>query len=59
MIYLDALIGEYDLMTRVSTLSWYELPVDPTDFGLQLLPELRDCFDQQRHQIEAIGITYH
>lgn len=59
MIYLDALIGEYDLMTRVTTLDWYALPVDPVDFALQPLSELRNCFDQQRDQISPIGLTYH
>lgn len=59
MIYLDALIGEYDLMTRVSTLDWYELPVDPVDFGLKPLAELRDVFDQARETIDPIGLTYH
>ncbi|UTW04487.1 hypothetical protein KDX31_05635 [Amphritea atlantica] len=59
MIYLDALIGEYDLMTRVSTLDWYDLPPDPVDYALQPLSELRNCFDQQRNQISPIGLTYH
>ncbi|WP_261841383.1 hypothetical protein [Aliamphritea ceti] len=59
MIYLDALIGEYDLMTRVSTLDWYELPVDPLDFGLRPMAELRDQFDELKAQIKLIGLTYH
>ncbi len=59
MIYLDALIGEYDLMTRVSTLDWYDLPADPVDYVLQPLSELRNCFDQQRNQISPIGLIYH
>ncbi|WP_428034492.1 hypothetical protein [Amphritea sp.] len=59
MIYLDALIGEYDLMTRVSTLDWYDLPVDPEDYVLRPLSELRNCFDQQRNLISPIGLIYH
>ena len=59
MIWLDALVGEYDLMTRVSTLNWYNLPKEPVDFGLKPLAELRNCFDQQRQQIIPIGLTYH
>lgn len=59
MIYLDALIGEYDLMTRVSTLDWYELPTDPLDFGLRRLAELRNDFDQIKPEIKLIGLTYH
>lgn len=59
MIYLDALIGEYDLMTRVSTLDWYELPAEPVDFALKPLSELRQFFDQTRESIDPIGLTYH
>ncbi|MCV6609573.1 MAG: hypothetical protein OIF55_02260 [Amphritea sp.] len=59
MIYLDALIGEYDLMTRVSTLDWFSLPADPLDYGLKPLSGLRDYFDQLRDQIDLIGLTYH
>jgi len=46
-------------MTRVSTLDWYELPVDPVDFGLKPLAELRGVFDQARDAIDPIGLTYH
>ncbi len=59
MIYLDALIGEYDLMTRVSTLDWYELPVDPVDFGLYPLAQLREQFDNVKSAIHPVGLTYH
>ncbi len=59
MIYLDAQLGEFDLMTRVATLSWYDKPVDPVDFGLQPLLNLRDCFDAIRSQIRLIGVTLH
>ena len=59
MIYLDALIGEYDLMTRVSALDWYELPADPLDFGLRPMAQLRDQFDTIKSDIKLIGLTYH
>ena len=59
MIYLDALLGEFDLMTRVSTLSWYELPVDPSDYGLKPLSHIRDAFDQLRGGIKLIGVMLH
>ncbi|WP_207061034.1 hypothetical protein [Motiliproteus sp. SC1-56] len=59
MIFLDALIGEFDLMTRVATLSWYERPAEPLDFGLTPLSRLRGEFDQLRPQIDLIGVTLH
>lgn len=59
MIFLDALIGEYELMTRVATLDWLEMPVDPKDFGLQPLEELRHSFDQLKHRVGPIGIVIH
>ncbi len=59
MIYLDAVLGEFDLMTRVSTLSWYPLPVEPLDHGLKPLGELRAVFDAQRTEINLIGVTLH
>ena len=59
MIYLDALLGEFDLMTRVATLRWYDKPADPLDFGLLPLGRLRETFDQQRQQIRLIGVTLH
>ena len=59
MIFLDALLGEFDLMTRVATLSWYDKPTDPVDFGLKPLANLRHCFDEIRSQIRIIGVTLH
>lgn len=59
MIYLDALLGEFDLMTRVATLSWYDIPDEPLDFGLKRLSGLREEFDGLRAQIRLIGVTLH
>jgi len=59
MIFLDALIGEYELMTRIWTLDWLELPKDPQDYSLRPLAELREVFDSHKHRVEPIGITMH
>ncbi|RDE24218.1 hypothetical protein DV711_01055 [Motiliproteus coralliicola] len=59
MIYLDALLGEFDLMTRVATLCWYDKPQDPLDYGLRPLSDVRDLFDSLRDQIRLIGVTLH
>ena len=59
MIYLDALIGEYELMTRVASLDWFELPASPEDFGLIRLLDLRESFDALKHTAEPIGMTLH
>ncbi|TCK08477.1 hypothetical protein [Marinobacterium mangrovicola] len=59
MILLDALIGEYELMTRIWSLDWYELPVDPIDFGLMPLSHLRHAFDDMKDRVQPIGITIH
>ncbi|GGC01235.1 hypothetical protein GCM10011352_29240 [Marinobacterium zhoushanense] len=59
MILLDALIGEYELMTRVWSLDWYELPIDPVDFGLMPLSHLRHAFDQMKARVAPVGITIH
>jgi hypothetical protein len=59
MIFLDAIIGEFDLMTRVATLSWYEIPDDPLDHGLLPLSSLRSDFDAVRDNIRLIGMTLH
>jgi len=59
MVYLDALLGEFDLMTRVATLSWYDKPVDPVDFSLLPLAALRESFDSFRTQVRLIGVTLH
>ncbi len=48
MIYLDAILGEFDLMTRVASLSWYPLPKTPLDHGLLPFLELRQRFDEVR-----------
>jgi len=59
MIFLDALIGEYELMTRIWTLDWFELPAAPEDYGLIPLGNLRELFDGQKGEISPIGITVH
>lgn len=59
MIFLDALIGEYELMTRVWALDWFEMPVDPVDYGLSPLSELRESFDLLKIKVAPIGITIH
>lgn len=59
MIYLDALIGEYELMTKVHVLDWFELPQSPEDHGLFKLINLRDRFDEIKTEIMPIGITQH
>lgn len=59
MIYLDALLGEFDLMTRVATLSWYPQPQEPMDHGLKPLATLRDEFDRSRSKVQLIGATVH
>lgn len=59
MIFLDAQLGEFDLMTRVATLSWYDKPAEPVDFGLKPLAGLRHCFDDIRSEIRIIGVTLH
>lgn len=59
MILLDALIGEYELMTRVWSLDWYELPTDPVDYGLMPLSHLRHAFDGMKERVEPVGITIH
>ncbi|PXF30465.1 hypothetical protein WH50_15070 [Pokkaliibacter plantistimulans] len=59
MYYLDAFIGEYDMMTRVATLNWYQLPADPLDFGLRPLSELREEFDNVRTRVRPVGVVFH
>lgn len=59
MIFLDALLGEFDLMTRVASLSWHDLPADPLDYGLLPLDQLRALFDRERHRVGIIGVTVH
>lgn len=59
MILLDALIGEYELMTRIWSLDWYELPAEPLDYGLMPLADLRYAFDQIKDRVQPVGITIH
>ena len=59
MIFMDALIGEFELMTRVWSLDWYELPKDPLDFGLFPLEDLRERFDNIKEKVKPLGITLH
>ncbi|MCV6589847.1 MAG: hypothetical protein OIF57_12580 [Marinobacterium sp.] len=59
MIYLDALLGEYELMTRVWKLDWLELPEIPLDYGLQPLADLRSAFDSIKHDVMPVGIRIH
>jgi hypothetical protein len=59
MIFLDALIGEYELMTRVWSLDWLERPLDPRDYGLRPLSELREAFDRDKSAAAPIGMTMH
>ncbi|MCJ8340889.1 MAG: hypothetical protein MJK10_20695 [Pseudomonadales bacterium] len=59
MIFLDALIGEYELMTKVWALDWLATPADPVDYALKPLSQLRDYFDQLKDKVAPIGITFH
>lgn len=59
MIFMDALIGEYELMTRIWALDWCELPVEPLDFGLIPLLQLREQFDKLKDDVKPVGITIH
>ncbi|MGB0204060.1 MAG: hypothetical protein ACPF9K_03295 [Neptuniibacter sp.] len=59
MIFMDALIGEYELMTKVHSLDWFELPQSPEDHGLFKLINLRDRFDELKQEIKPIGLTLH
>jgi hypothetical protein len=59
MIFLDALIGEYELMTKIWALDWVEAPVDPVDYALKPLSDLREYFDEIKSEASPIGITFH
>jgi hypothetical protein len=59
MLLLDAILGEYELMTRIASINWLDLPADPLDHGLLSLSHLRTAFDGQRHHIRTIGIAVH
>ena len=59
MIFLDALIGEYELMTKIWALDWVEAPKDPVDYALKPLSDLREYFDEIKSEVMPIGITFH
>lgn len=59
MIYLDAILGEFDMMTRVSTLNFYRKPAEPIDHGLKFLSHLRKHFDSVRAEVPMLGVTVH
>jgi len=59
MIFLDALIGEYELMTRIWALDWFEKPAAPEDFGFVPLRRLREVFDDIKVDSRPVGITLH
>ncbi|GAB2595448.1 hypothetical protein DN062_12755 [Nitrincola tibetensis] len=59
MIFLDAIIGEFEIMTRIWSLDWFEIPADPLDFGLIPLEELRNAFDKIKDSVKPLGITLH
>ena len=59
MIFMDALIGEYELMTRIWALDWCELPKEPLDYGLIPLSKLREQFDKLKDEVKPVGITIH
>lgn len=45
LMFLDAIIGEYDLMTRIASIDWHDTPADPLDHGLRDLTSLRQAYD--------------
>ncbi|MGB0733856.1 MAG: hypothetical protein ACPGPF_08815, partial [Pontibacterium sp.] len=59
MMFIDAQIGEYELMTRIHLLDWLELPDVPEDFGLLPLSGFRDVFDRMKRQSRPVGIVLH
>jgi hypothetical protein len=59
LMFLDAIVGEYDLMTRIHSVNWLELPEDPLDHGLKPLVELRQQFDLLRPKRSALGEALH
>jgi hypothetical protein len=58
-MFLDAIVGEYDLMTRIHSVNWLDLPEDPLDYGLKPLIELRQQFDLLRSKRPALGEALH
>jgi len=59
LMFLDAIVGEYDLMTRIHSVNWLDLPEDPLDHGLKPLIELRKQFDLLRSKRPALGEALH
>tara|TARA_B110000503_G_scaffold76915_1_gene118633 strand:- start:891 stop:1538 length:648 start_codon:yes stop_codon:yes gene_type:complete len=59
LMFLDAIVGEYDLMTRIHSVNWLDLPEDPLDYGLKPLIELRQQFDLLRSKRPALGEALH
>ena len=59
LMFLDAIVGEYDLMTRIHSVNWLDLPEDPLDHGLKPLVELRQQFDLLRSKRPALGEALH
>ena len=59
LMFLDAIVGEYDLMTRIHSVNWLDLPEDPLDHGLRPLIELRQQFDLLRPKQPALGEALH
>tara|TARA_B100000780_G_C21079251_1_gene434559 strand:- start:175 stop:807 length:633 start_codon:yes stop_codon:yes gene_type:complete len=59
LMFLDAIVGEYDLMTRIHSVNWLDLPEDPLDHGLKPLIELRKQFDLLRPKRPALGEALH
>ena len=45
LMFLEAIVGEYDLMTRVASIDWHDMPADPLDHGLRNLTSLRQVYD--------------
>lgn len=59
LMFLDAIVGEYDLMTRIHSVNWLDLPEDPLDHGLKPLIELRQQFDLLRPKCPLLGEALH
>lgn len=59
MILLDALLGEYEIMTRIWALDWFDLPIEPLDYGLIPMSNLRAEFDAMKIRVKPLGIQLH
>jgi len=59
MILLDALLGEYEIMTRIWALDWFDLPIEPLDYGLIPMSNLRAEFDAMKTHVKPLGIQLH